>query len=139
MIEPIRIDGLRQFNRNLRRINGDLPKGLKDAGNAAAQIVVNDAKPRVPTGPGKGGHAASSIKVASTRTAVRISAGGKKYPYYPWLDFGGSVGPGKRSKRPFLKTGRYIWKAFADNKDQVQTKLADELEKLARRAGLDVS
>ncbi|MEU7817058.1 hypothetical protein [Pseudonocardia sp. NPDC049154] len=135
---PIRVEGLREFNRNLRRMDKDLPKGLRLAGNEAAKIVVDEAKPRVPIGPGRGGHAASSIKAASTRTAARVSAGGKRFPYYPWLDFGGRVGPNKSVRRPFLKKGRYIWAAFDDRRDDVEQVLNTELVNVARSAGIGV-
>lgn len=138
LIQPIKVEGLRELNNGLRRMDKDLPKGLRLAGNAAANIVVDEAKPRVPVGPGAGGHAKSSIKAASTRTAARVSAGGKRFPYYPWLDFGGSVGRNKSVKRPFLKSGRYIWKAFDDKRAEVQQTLQDELVKVAESAGLDV-
>ena len=136
-IEPIQVEGLREFSRDLRRMDKDAPKGLRLAGNKAADIVVAEAKPKVPIGPGKGGHASSSIKAASTRTAARVSAGGKKYPYYPWLDFGGRVGRRRSVKRPFLKQGRYLWKAYADKRDEIEKTLQAELENVARGAGLE--
>jgi hypothetical protein len=138
LIEPIRIEGLREFSRGLRRIGSDHAKGLRLAGNKAAQIVVDTAKPRVPIGPGKGGHAASSVKAASTRTAARVSGGGKKFPYYPWLDFGGRVGPNNSIHRPFLKQGRYIWKSYADRRDRVEEVLREELVRVARGAGFEL-
>jgi hypothetical protein len=134
LIKPIKVEGLREFNRGLRALNADAPKGLRLAGNEAARIVVAAAKPRVPIGPGKGGHAAASLKAASTRTAARVSAGGKKYPYYPWLDFGGRVGPNKSVRRPFLKQGRYIWAAFDDHRAEVERTLREELAKVADSA-----
>jgi hypothetical protein len=135
--DPIRITGLREFNKALKAVDDKLPSKTRLAANTAAQIVVDVAKPRVPTGPGKGGHAATSIKAQSTRTAARVSAGGKKYPYYPWLDFGGKVGRHKTVKRPFLKRGRYIWDAYADNADKVEQQFTSALVDVARDAGLD--
>jgi hypothetical protein len=137
--EPIRIDGLKEFQRNLKKMDSELPKGLRLAANSAAKIVVDDAVPRIPVGPGKGGHAASSVKAASTRTAARVSEGGNKFPYMPWLDFGGAVGPKKTSKRPFLRAGRYVWKAYADNDELVQQQLVDALTEVAKAAGLEIS
>lgn len=139
LIEPISVEGLRRLSRQLRQIDSDAPKALRLAGNEAAGIVVSAAKARVPLGPAKGGHARNSIKAASTRTQARVSAGGTKFSYYPWLDFGGTVGPGKKSKRPFLKQGRYLWKAFADHREDVETRLRTQLEDIAQRAGLEVS
>lgn len=134
-VELIRVTGLKEFNRNLRAMDRDLPKGLRLAGNAAAQIVVDTARPRVPR---RTGRAAGSVKAASTRTAARVSGGGPRVPYYPWLDFGGRVGRNRSVRRPFLKEGRYIWAAFADRRGVVQDTLRDELVKVARGAGIEV-
>ncbi|WP_027934566.1 hypothetical protein [Amycolatopsis thermoflava] len=136
--ELIRVEGWRELSRSLRRANSELPKGLRLAANEAAQLVVNDARPKVPVGPGKGGHAASSIKAASTRTAARVQGGGSKFPYYPWLDFGGRVGPNKSVRRPFMKTGRYLWKSYADQKTKVAESLDTALRRVIEEAGIGV-
>lgn len=133
MAEVIRIEGLKEFRRDLRRLDKSLPKGIRVAGNEAAQIVVKAAKPRIPR---RTGRAAGSVRVASTGTAARVSGGGARVPYYPWLDFGGRVGRRHQTKRPFLKEGRYIWRAFADHRGEVERKMRDELAKLARDSGL---
>jgi hypothetical protein len=138
-VKPIRVEGLREFSRALKRVDNEAPKGLRLAGNRAAQIVVNEAKPRVPIGPGIRGHAVTSIKAASTRTAARVSEGGKRFPYMPWLDFGGRVGPRKSVRRPFIKQGRYIWSAFADKRDEIEDVLEDAIVQVARDAGLEVT
>lgn len=132
----IRVSGLKQLNRSLKALDADLPKALRLAGNQAADIVVAQARPKVPTGPGKGGHAASSIKAASTRTAARVKAGGAKYPYFPWLDFGGKVGRKHRTVRAFLKSGRYVWKAYSERSDVVATTLGQALDKVIIESGL---
>lgn len=135
--EVIRIEGLREFRRALREADRNAPKGLRLAGNKAAEIVVTAARPRVPLGPGKGGHARDSIRAASTQSAARVKGGGARFPYYPWLDFGGSVGRKRSVHRPFIKEGRYIWRAFVDHKDEIHHKLADALAEVARSAGLE--
>lgn len=137
-IDPIKIDGLAEFTRNLKKLDKDLPKAVRLAANEAADLIVTQARPRVPSGPGRGGHAKSSVKAKSTRTAARVSGGGKKFPYYAWLDFGGRVGRNRSVRRPFLKEGRYIWKAFADNRGKVEETLAEALVEVARSAGVEV-
>lgn len=134
MPEVIEIKGIKELNRRLRKMDKDLPKALRLAGNSAADVIVGQAKPLVPR---RSGRAAGTIKAASTRTAARISAGGSKAPYYPWLDFGGRVGINKSVSRPFLKEGRFIWKAYADNRRKVEETLEGELVKVAKSAGLD--
>jgi hypothetical protein len=132
----IRVDGLKKLNKSLKDLGSDLPKALRLAGNEAADIVVATAKPKVPSGPGKGGHAASSIKVASTRTAARVKAGGTRFPYFPWLDFGGKVGRHKKTNRPFLRSGRYVWKAYGEKHKDVATVLGVALDKVIIDSGL---
>lgn len=136
MSEPIRVEGMNEWNRALRRLDSEAPKALRIAHNKAAQIVVDTARPRVPLGPGKGGHAKDSIRVASTRTSTRVKAGSKRIPYYPWLDFGGSVGPKRSVRRPFIKEGRYIFAAYNDNKPEIADTLKRELEAVINAAGL---
>lgn len=136
MVEMIRIAGLRELRRDLRKLDASLPKGLRTAGNTAAGIIVRTAKPRIPTGPAKGGHAKTSLRAASTSSAARVAFGGKRFPYAGFLDFGGRVGRRHQTKRPFLKEGRYVWKAYGENKGEIQRVLRDELSDLARAAGL---
>lgn len=137
MAGEIHIHGLAEFNRNLRRMDKDAPKGLRLAGNSAADLVVRTAKPRVPSGPAKGGHALSSVRASSTRTAGRVSGGSRRFPYYAWLDFGGAVGRNNSVRRPFIKRGRYIWPAFVDERPNVEQELHRALVDVAQRAGLD--
>lgn len=132
----IRVDGLKQLNKSLKALGADFPKAIRLAGNEAADIVVAQARPKVPSGPGAGGHAASSIKTASTRTAGRVKAGGPKFPYFPWLDFGGKVGRRHKTTRPFLRSGRYVWKAYGEKSAVVATTLALALDKVIVESGL---
>lgn len=138
MEQAIRIDGLAQFSRNLRKLDSDLPKALRVALNEAADLVVVGAKAKVPKRSGK---AAGSIKAASTRTAVRVKAGGTRVPYYQWLDWGGRVGRKKATKRPFIKEGRYLYPTYFELRDsgQIQQVLERSLLDVARSTGLEVT
>jgi hypothetical protein len=59
-------------------------------------------------------------------------------PYYPWLDFGGRVGRSRSVVRPYLKQGRYIYRAYFANRDRFAQLLEDTLVDVARQAGLEV-
>lgn len=135
MTDAIKIDGLDQFRANLKVMDRELPKALRMAFNAAAEIVVNDARPRVPS---KSGRARGSVKARSTQAYSRVSGGGNKAPYYPWLDFGGKVGRGKSVSRPFLKDGRYIYDAYFRNKARYAEMLEKSLLDVAVQAGVEV-
>lgn len=134
-IDPIRIEGLAEFNRNLRKIDADLPKTLRLAHNEAGQLIVNYATPKVPR---RTGRAAGTLKTKSTRTSTRVQGGSKRVPYYPWLDFGGRVGPRRSVRRPFIKEGRYIYPTLSANFVQFKTLLTEKLIDVARQAGVEV-
>jgi hypothetical protein len=134
-IEPVKIEGLAEFNRNLRKLGSDLPKALRLAHNEAAQLVVDYARPRVPR---KTGRAAGTIKAKSTRTESRVSGGSKRASYYPWLDFGGRVGPKRSVHRPFIKEGRYLYPALGAQYDKFVALLEEKLIDVAREAGVEV-
>lgn len=136
MADPIRIEGLAEFSRNLKKLDADLPKALRVALNKSADIVVGAARPRIPK---RSGRAQASVKARSTRTAVRVVGGSKRVPYYPWLDFGGAVGRNKSVRRAFLKDGRYIYRAYFDNSDEFGRVLEAALLDVAREAGVEVT
>jgi hypothetical protein len=133
--DPIKIDGLAQFSRNLRKVDAELPKGLRLAANAAADIVVQDIRPEVPR---VTGHAQSSVKARSTRTEARVQAGGTKAPYFAWLDWGGKVGRKHHTARPWVKTGRYLYPAYTKNRDKVREVFVQALIHVVEQAGIDV-
>jgi len=135
MTEAIKIDGLAEFVRNLKKLDADLPKALRIGFNDAANIIVDYAKPKVPH---KSGRAAGSIRAQSTRTAVRVTEGGKRAPYMPWLDFGGKVGRKKSVHRPFLKEGRFLYAGLNAERDHVYAAVEAALIDAARSAGVEV-
>jgi hypothetical protein len=134
--DALRIEGLREFQRNLKALDRELPKALRMAFNEAADIIVRDAKPRVAR---RSGRAQGSVKARSTQTMARVSAGGARAPYYPWLDFGGAVGRRNSVRRPFLPRGRYIYAAYDRRRGEFVEGMQDALLTVARRAGVEVS
>ncbi len=134
----VKIHGLREFRNRLKDMDRDLPKALRIAFNAAADVVVADAKPRVPF---LSGDAQSSVRSASTQTKARVRGGGSRAPYYPWLDFGGRIGPDRSVERPFLPEGRYIYNAFFRKRatGEFTDAMSDALTRIGREAGLEVT
>lgn len=135
MIEPIKVDGLAQFSRNLKKLDSDLPKGLRIAHNEAGQLIVNYARPKVPKDSGK---AAGTVKAKSTRTEGRVSGGSARYPYYAWLDFGGRVGKNKSVSRPYIKSGRYLYAGLSNQFGEIMEVLNNALLDVAKQAGVEV-
>ena len=137
MAEAIKVDGLNQFVRNLKSIDRDLPKAVRMAFNEAADLVVDDAQPRIPS---RSGGARRSVKARSTQTKARVKGGGRRARHYPWLDFGGRVGRNKSVKRPFYKEGRYLYKSYFDLRDsgRFEDVMVTELLKVVESAGIAV-
>jgi hypothetical protein len=128
----VRVDGIKQLQAQLRRMDADLPKQLRVALNDAGQIVIDYAQPRVPR---RSGAAASSLKLRSSQREARIAAGGRRAPYYPWLDFGGRLKSGP--KRAFYTEGRYIYVGVRVKNKQIQEALERNLSQLIKSAGLE--
>lgn len=135
MIEPIKIGGLTEFTRALKKLDADLPKAQRVAFNDAAKIVVDGAVPKIPR---RSGAASRSVRARSTQSAVRIAAGGARVPYFPWLDFGGRTGPRRAVRRPFKRQGRYLWATLGERSDKVAEATKAALLDSARAAGLVV-
>lgn len=133
----ITITGLREFQKALRRMDADLPKQLRVVFNEAADLVISWARPRIPTDTGA---AAGSVKVRSGQRTAGIAVGGRRAPYFPWLDFGGEGRvKGRPGHRPFLTGGRYIYPGLEANRGKVTDVMSEGLAQLARDAGLEVS
>lgn len=137
MVRPqIDISGIKQFQRELKQMDADLPKMLRVVHNGAADLVVAKARPKVPA---RTGNARASLKARSSQREGRIAAGGRKAPYYPWLDFGGRVGPADAVVRPFLTEGRYIYPTVRENNAEIQQVMSSGLADLAATAGLEIT
>lgn len=135
-VKPIAVQGLREFASALRRMDAEAPKALRTVANACADFLIAKVRPKIPriTGAARG-----SLQARSTRTAVRVGIGGKRAPYYPWLDFGGAVGPKKATKRPFYSDGRYLYPTYHDEQASLERLLQDGIVDLAEDSGMEVS
>lgn len=130
----ISVAGLTALNRGLRAIDKESPKALRGALNEAAELLVNRVRPEIPA---VSGAARSSIKAASTRTSARVSVGGRKAPYFPWLDFGGQGRrKGRPAPRPFLTEGRYVYPTLTRIRPEIEQALQDSISAVISGAGL---
>lgn len=134
MTGRIEVEGVERVLGNLRRFSSSTPDAAREAGEAAASTIARDARSRVPTGASTGGHAASSVR----SQGPTVIGGGSRFPYYPWIDFGGRVGRGNMTFRPFIRSGRYIWRSFAEHRGALDRQMVDSLVWAGRRSGLEV-
>jgi hypothetical protein len=98
--------------------------------------MIDYAKPQVPS---RSGAARGSMKARSTQREARISAGGGRAPYYPWLDFGGHVGRAGGVSRPFYREGRYIYPTLRKRHPEILEAMAAAMAGVVHDAGLDVT
>lgn len=143
----LQVHGLKDLRTALRDIEKTLPRELASGLAEAAEIVAKGARPKVPRRTGK---AAASIKVRKSQKAATLAVGGTKAPYFPWLDFGGTVGRGRVAgaskkaaevagnvQRPVIPGGRYIYPTLKDKDREVKDKIDEVLKRLAVRAGFE--
>jgi hypothetical protein len=130
----IAVGGLAQLSRALKTVDSEAPKRLRLGLNEAAQLLVDNVRPKIPVDTGA---AARSVVARSTRTAARVAIGGKRAPYTPWLDFGGEgKRPGRPSPREFIKEGRYFYPTLREIRPQVEDLLQEQISAVIRSAGL---
>lgn len=130
----VEVVGLAALQKGLKAIDANAPKELRLALNSGAQLLVDEARPKIPEVTGA---AARSLVARSTRTSARVAVGGKKAPWFPWLDFGGEGRiAGRPTKREFLKEGRYIYPTLREIRPQIIAQLQTSISDLIRNAGL---
>lgn len=130
----VEVGGLAQLSRALKKVDSEAPKQLRIGLNDAAGLLVDRTRPKIPT---LTGAARRSLVARSTRTSARVAVGGKKAPYYPWLDFGGrGKKPGRPAQRDFFKEGRYVYPTLREIRPLIEKQLQDSITAVIRSAGL---
>jgi phage gpG-like protein len=121
----VRIEGLREFRRDLRALERDAPKALNVAFKEAAQPMVSRAQQLTPR---RTGRLASSIRATTRGDRLFI---GSRLPYASLLHWGGVIRP-KGAPITFRRT-EFITRAVADKQDELIDRLGDAIEDSARR------
>jgi len=131
----IEVGGLARLSRGLKAVDTDAPKELRLALNAAANLLVEHTRPKIPQ---LTGAARRSLVARSTRTSARVAIGGKRAPYFPWLDFGGQGRrPGRPAQRQFLREGRYVYPTLREIRPKIEQQLQDSITAVIANAGLE--
>jgi len=132
----IGVHGLDEFRTGVDRLAADMPDVLETAALSAADLVAGYARPRVPR---RSGRAARTLRAMVTRPGrAEVTAGGSAAPYFGWLDFGGRVGRGNGVRRPYRKTGRYIFAGLDARESAIEEAQQTALTDAATSARLGV-
>jgi hypothetical protein len=134
--QTIKVKGLAEVSKAIRRIDSEAAKQLRLVGNDAADLVITGTRAVMPH---RTGAAQASLKAQSTRTSARVRIGGRKAPYEPWLDFGGQGRhKGRPAARPFIPGGRYLFPTVERESAAIGKLLQDGIVLVAKNAGLAV-
>lgn len=132
--------------RAFKQLDTELPKELRREFKAIAEMVAGRIRGKVPR---RTGAAASSVTTRAGSTGAGIAFGGSKAPYFPWLDFGGSVGRGHRPGSAWSGairrewegiprgSGRYVYPTIAESKGDIGAAADEAIRRVARRADFD--
>lgn len=93
-----KVEGLRELNTNLRKINRELPKGVTQIHKQIAQPVAEVARAKVKS---RSGRLAGTVRALATQRAASIAAGRGTMVYAPINHYGGY--PGDYEGNPFLE------------------------------------
>lgn len=164
---PIKMEmkGLNELLASMRKVAPETKREFTADLKAIGQMVQADAQAAMPRRKGKARRSVK-VKVVSRRgfEGVQITEGGAVAPYAPWLDFGGTVGRGRRSTarvsihsggrvttqrggsrssgsvvRTYIKDGRYLYPAYYRRFDDMVEATLDAVRKAATSAGLEVT
>jgi phage gpG-like protein len=123
----IRVDGLREFRRDLKRLDNEADKELQRGIRDGAQKVLTAARAAVPR---QSGALARSLKISVTARKASIYS---NLPYAPVVHWGGEIKPRGVPIR-FPRT-EFASKAAEQGADQLVEDIADGVERAARRTG----
>ena len=107
---------------------------MRRALNEGSAVIVDNTPPWMPS---KTGKARRSVRATSTQTSAKVTEGGARAAYVPWLDFGGKRFR-DRVGRAVRRKGRFIFTTYGKRKDQVNDVLQGALVEMVRGAGFEV-
>lgn len=136
MTDAVRITGLRDVQRALRQVDRTLPRELRKAGNAAAQVIVDEGKARATTPQQR--KAAESLRPRSDQRGVRVALGNaSRYPFALGAEFGSITYPQFPAFRGSGSgAGYFLWPAIRANRERVAGLFLDGVDTITRQAGL---
>ena len=122
-LASFQISGLRALRRDLKKVDADLPKRLKEILKGGAEIVAEDTAGQMPR---VSGAAAGSVRAFSAGSRAGVRGGKMKVPYWGWLVFG----PRKSGQAP--KGGRWLYPTIARRMPDVMQQIERDLDALFR-------
>lgn len=120
--ERIKIEGLRDLVKNLRQIDPDLPKEIRQINYDAAGIVTSVAKGLVPH---RTGRLQDSIRTLATQRGGQVAAGQASVPYAGPVHFGWL--------RRHITPQPFLYDALSSQRDKVYEAYEVQIDRLLDR------
>jgi hypothetical protein len=143
----LEVKGINELVRAFKKVDTDIPAGLRKELLAVATDVAGAIQQDVPWRTGK---AARSVRPRASQRGAGIAFGGNAAPYFPWLDFGGTTGKGHRPGVPYSGSvkrewlgnprgeGRYVYATIRDKGKDIEEAVEVAVVNAAKRAQFEV-
>lgn len=143
MPEAVRIEGLTEFRKELRKVAGkDGLDALKAVNVKVAEMIVERTKPKMSK---KSTRSAASLKAAKTGNASFVRGGGKSAPMFGGVEFGSYRNQSRATRRGPVKGWNQFdpWKGNGSGAgyflyDTVRSS-SDEVIKMYRDGMIDIA
>ncbi len=117
----VRIDGLRELSRDLKKLSAELPKELKAVSKDAAEIVADESRTLAPVRSGK---LRGKVKAGATAKGGDVRIGG--------LPYAGPIVFGWRKHN--IEPNPFIFTALDKRRDEVIEKFEKGIDALVERS-----
>lgn len=133
----VRVDGIAELHRALKRLDPELEKELKRANKSIAQFVADDARAAAYSLGGVAAKVAPSVKANAGSGWAGISLGGSAYPMAGGAEFGAyQYHQFKPWRGNNSDAGYFMYPAIRQDADRIETEWKDAADAAIRKAGL---
>jgi hypothetical protein len=123
----IQVTGIRDLRAAMKAAEATLPRELRKGLNEVANIIVVDARPRIPVRSGK---LAGSLRARSTQTAAQVVLGTARTPYAQAVYWGTGPRAGQRGPHN-IKAHQVMHESYDRNLAPIANALRAVLDRLA--------
>ncbi len=127
--QTVRVEGLKDLTRQLRKISTDLVVEVKSVNLAAAKLVADDAADRAPR---RTGTLADTIRAAGQVNSAIVRAGTAKVPYAGPIHFGWNrhADASRHIKGGPIAPNPFMYDALDARRAEVESMYAARIERL---------
>jgi hypothetical protein len=127
MADAVRVEGLADLRRDLKRLAPDVLPEIRGALKDAADLVASKARANAPR--------ASGALAASIRSGTAGNAGvvRSRLPYAKVHEYGGTIRP--RGAPITIHRAQFVGRALTSTEDRIVESLADSINAVASRHG----